>query len=993
MRIRLDLVRSWQSEYDRPYFYAGPGRGADIASWRQAARAELAASSHQLDYANAMLDLVKAFERVPHDWLAHYAHEYSYPVFVLRLCISAYRLGRVVLVCGVVSNVIFASRGITAGAVHATTELRLLLIRIMDDISYRVPFLIITLYVDDSSFEAVGSKKVVIAAVSKAVQLFANAMCSVGMELSPTKNVCLASSSGIAQAIIAKCPGLDIGATRATKSLGGGIGTGKTRSVGVLAKRLKQFRARRARFRKARRIAGASAVNRVLRTGGTSALVYGQGNMGVAPSMLHSQRVAVAAASARAGSGDLDLTLALADGSCKGEADPCFEAHKQPIGKWAQAVWYNWLPLAALNAILRDAKHRLSSTAHVWRRVFGPGAAFLASAWRIGWTLTSATDFTDELGVPHDLTCETPAFVATLVHRAVSTWRWRRVEAKHPHLRQKDGGFGPFIQPIFKLLRPKDSEGWGPRERGALRSAFTGRQWPQARLCQAKRVTHPACRLCVATGRCADDDCTPQFAGTLLHRVLSCPATQPFRDELAPGWIKTLSERFVRQGYSLPPAEAVLVTRALAPSPAALIDDPPAEATFRWIVPPPEEGLPAGSTLYADGSRLFAEHKYFGMAARHGWAVVALNAQGRFVASASGVPPSWADGIFGAELWGLWQALRISGPGEQYRVDCLSVSTGVQKGIDWATSGDRKLGRLWGWVGEAFEGRTDDVAWMPAHVGDKSVGHRTLSNGQSLTPVDVAANDYVDGKAKAEARAIQPPRSQLWAIVLRSIRLNEAALWLGRITALANRFPIDGPDGKKRYIRDSDGVAVKSSRARKAKVLPSVQRLPSSMVTMQGVSDRCRTHPRITAVWGHPQTASSTSPVAGSSSDCTGEPPASGGSAAVSDALSVMASLPSAGPLGVVEDACLPPTPARNCILSAPTRLDCFARRPVRARASSCPPADLDALLRLSGPSSGGLLASGPGRSRTCSKTDVSPRSGRAASLDVCPGSAGADVS
>ena len=67
MRIRLDLVRSWQSDYDRPYFYAGPGRGADIASWRQAARAELATSSHQLDYANAMLDLVKAFERVPHD--------------------------------------------------------------------------------------------------------------------------------------------------------------------------------------------------------------------------------------------------------------------------------------------------------------------------------------------------------------------------------------------------------------------------------------------------------------------------------------------------------------------------------------------------------------------------------------------------------------------------------------------------------------------------------------------------------------------------------------------------------------------------------------------------------------------------------------------------------------------------------------------------------------------------------------------------------------
>ena len=94
MRIRLDLVRSWQSEHDRPYFYAGPGRGADIASWRQAARAELAASSRLMSYGNAMLDLVKAFERVPHDWLAHFAHKYNYPVLVLRLCIDATWTGR-----------------------------------------------------------------------------------------------------------------------------------------------------------------------------------------------------------------------------------------------------------------------------------------------------------------------------------------------------------------------------------------------------------------------------------------------------------------------------------------------------------------------------------------------------------------------------------------------------------------------------------------------------------------------------------------------------------------------------------------------------------------------------------------------------------------------------------------------------------------------------------------------------------------------------------
>ena len=91
-----------------------------------------------------------------------------------------------------------------------------------------------------------------------------------------------------------------------------------------------------------------------------------------------------------------------------------------------------------------------------------------------------------------------------------------------------------------------------------------------------------ACRLCVATGRRADD--VTQFACTLLHRVLACPATQPFRDKLAPDWVKALAGQYVQQGYELDSACSDLVTRALAPSPAALIDAPPSEATFNWIV-------------------------------------------------------------------------------------------------------------------------------------------------------------------------------------------------------------------------------------------------------------------------------------------------------------------------------------------------------------------------------------------------------------------------
>ena len=64
MRIRLADAVVWQSAYDRPWLYAGAGKGAEVAAWRQAARAEQAAA-RGWDYAAVLLDLVKAFERVP----------------------------------------------------------------------------------------------------------------------------------------------------------------------------------------------------------------------------------------------------------------------------------------------------------------------------------------------------------------------------------------------------------------------------------------------------------------------------------------------------------------------------------------------------------------------------------------------------------------------------------------------------------------------------------------------------------------------------------------------------------------------------------------------------------------------------------------------------------------------------------------------------------------------------------------------------------------
>lgn len=88
-------------------------------------------------YARGLLDLVKANERIP-PWIQlREALMRGYPVWLLELSVATYRLLRVIRVGQVISLVIVAARGITAGSGTATTEMRALMLDVVDA-AYRV---------------------------------------------------------------------------------------------------------------------------------------------------------------------------------------------------------------------------------------------------------------------------------------------------------------------------------------------------------------------------------------------------------------------------------------------------------------------------------------------------------------------------------------------------------------------------------------------------------------------------------------------------------------------------------------------------------------------------------------------------------------------------------------------------------------------------------------------------------------------------------------
>ena len=154
-------------------------------------------------------------------------------------------------------------------------------------------------------------------------------------------------------------------------------------------KRLSSFQQRRSRFKMLKR-AGVKT-DGIVRTGGVAYITFGQKSLGVSDSLLLQQRRSVAAACcASSGGANLDLSLALADGQSRGAADPALEAHCGVVQFWALAIWKQWVPLQLLDKLVRFANDRLGAAKSRWSVVYGPAPAFIATLWRLGWSVVSA---------------------------------------------------------------------------------------------------------------------------------------------------------------------------------------------------------------------------------------------------------------------------------------------------------------------------------------------------------------------------------------------------------------------------------------------------------------------------------------------------------------------------------------------------------------------------------------------------------------------------
>ena len=808
-RIRAREVQGWEADNDREYLYGGCGKGAMSAAWKFAARAE-AARLQGAEYAAVLLDLEKAFDRVPHHRVIEAAREWGYPLAILRLSLEAYRLGRVVGVGGVFSGTIMPLRGLAAGSVHATRELRALMISIFDRVARIAPSVTLSVYVDDSTLECSGTQRTVVEALSVATTGACTGLEAAGMSLSATKNIVLASRKGIGIAVQARLGQWGVRWCGFGKMLGIGAVAGIRRTTKGLAERAAAFARRGGLFAGLRRVR--VDVARVLRTGGTAAAQFGQATMGMADySLLQLRRRVAGLVGGEASGKDPNLVLIAADARIRHMVDPAFSAHSDVVVHWATAIWENWIPLASMQKAFLKARAELAVAKRHWSVVRGPAAAMTATLARIGWVLVDATTaYTDRLEQVSFLK-DPPAMVKMMVNASVRRWRWRIAGMG---CRAGDGGAeGPVWSPIAELiatgrwcnpLTRRTEVQLQSGESAALQSAFVGGQWPQCRLHAAGLSESVECELCRCVG-------VPSV-GNLKHRIYECPHVA---GRSAKGRPQRVTEEWARRGRGGTGAAAggcmLEWERGIVLEPC--IDRRARAETVEWVVEP--DGFVVGATVFIDGSQYDSlDERFLAL----GWSYAIFQNE-RLVGLARGIPPPFVRSIPAAEAWALAMAVgAVDVASSQFYTDCMAVRTLARGGQRKATSGRQVNARTWATVFNRTDGEKPMVEWIPAHRGEAQIGVAKIGDGSLLSRAQWEGNRLVDRHAKIAAaggrRVGEVARyvaSMQWVAVL--------AGWIGRATFAANHGaeePYRDSTAEKavRWAIDAGGEGAGGTRSR-----------------------------------------------------------------------------------------------------------------------------------------------------------------------------------
>ncbi|CAK0848370.1 unnamed protein product [Prorocentrum cordatum] len=356
---------------------------------------------------------------------------------------------------------------------------------------------------------------------------------------------------------------------------------------------------------------------------------------------------AAAALDAKTSGKSRTLALALAP---QVNYDPIWRATLEPIKAFSSVLWASRVPCHVLEHGLGAAKLALSGKDQMWPQVRGPFGALYATLTRVGIVVVEPLVWKLPDGLELKLTDICPRVLLHCCAHAVRHWVNLQISE---HLQMPEFRTGFWDGPLKYLLSAKGDLTW--QQRGYLRSAIIGAQWPQDRQFQQGWIDSPNCLAC------------QEAPGTLVHRHAVCKSMLEAIGEPLPDAIRLMLPHADQNDLVRLMLERVLVPLPKAPQAVLQM---PLEPCVKWY----GDAHQLTGDLYLDGS-LFIDYPHRGIAA---WAVVALAADSdTAVCTITGLLPFPLQDIDGAELYALLAALRFAVPPVVMHTDSDFVWKGV----------------------------------------------------------------------------------------------------------------------------------------------------------------------------------------------------------------------------------------------------------------------------------------------------------------------------
>ncbi|CAK0843011.1 unnamed protein product, partial [Prorocentrum cordatum] len=721
----------WAKKNYRSWDCTSYGKAAEDAAWEVLLSHEMDDAEEQSEETQAtvtaVLDLVKAFEKVSLHVLWEAGKQLKFNTGVLAVVCSYFAMTRRLIVGDSVSSETETVTTIIAGSKFSVCFLKMAIQSTVDGLAVERPRARWRMHVGDLCVRLRQQHRHIVTEFGETVDSCFRGFEGLGLKFSvgsKGKGAVMASTKWARRAVTGPMQERGLPVVKACPYLGVDV---VTHGTAVKTKSGKRHAVMKVRSRRLLALKGGRKMTRgvglVYKCGLKRSVMYGCKCLGMPDHQLRQlRREAGRLLPGGRGARSLTLQLAVAQG------EPTYEVAEAPIVRRARAVWHGahdedgggqWGNIATM---LQQAWRRQQQEVGMkpaWARVRGPAGAVIMSIRRATWTWPAWHTFVSKEGFVLNMQEVCPMDIAAMVRKDAQATLWEEWTQAEEF---KSLSPMPLLAPAVAQLRARD---FPKHARNAAKKVFVGGAWTMEKLCRCNIVPTDICLAC------------GEAVGTEHHRYYKCHALRGQGLQAQADWQRAAEQQDTN----------MLWTRGLVRSPEADwkfvgIEE---DQCYGQVVDGKEDYFTGD--IVCDGSKLG-----YSDWAHTGWAAMSLNDNGTAKMQMWGPLPCSLPIHRRVKRAGMWAFLkvleRMLPPGQVY-TDHKGIVEGLQRGERWCTSWKRPHADLWRRIWHKVKDLDLDI-----HCVKHVKAHRSKSRIGQLEGEDLKiakGNSEVDLLAKVGA--------------------------------------------------------------------------------------------------------------------------------------------------------------------------------------------------------------------------------------------------